>query len=397
MIPEAQGNMRQCAGLMGAVPLPGTPPGRGRPSGPLRATIAPVTAPDSRPVPGLGLLRRLRRPRVRRWLPAAPALLALLAGAPAAAAHGGGLPPAPDLPAFVLGWSFDLTIWLPLVAAAIAYLWAVRRVNADHRSNPVPRDRPAFFLLGLAAIAIALQSGIERYDTTLFSVHMLQHVILIFLAAPAIVLAAPITLVLRVATPASRRRWVLPVLHSRLVRVIGHPLVAWLLFTAVMWGTHFSPLFEAALENVWLHDLEHALYLASSMLFWWPIVGRDPGPWRMGHPARLLFLFIQMPFNSFLGVAILFAGTVLYPHYATTGRLWGPTPLEDQQAAGAIMWGLGDAGFLLALLLATAAWMRHDEAVTRRREATEDARAAAAGAKAAAARAAADPAAAPSA
>jgi putative copper resistance protein D len=306
-----------------------------------------------------------------------PALLALLAGAPAAAAHGGGVPAAPDAAAFVLDWSFDLTIWLPLVAAAAAYLWAVRRVNIAHPANPVPRDRPAFFLLGLAAIAIALQSGIERYDTTLFSVHMVQHVILIFLAAPAIVLAAPITLVLRVATPGTRRRWILPILDSRAVRVIGHPLVAWLLFTAVMWGTHFSPLFDAALENVWLHDLEHVLYLASSMLFWWPIVGRDPSPWRMGHPARLLFLFMQMPFNSFLGVAILFSGTVLYPHYATTGRLWGPTPLDDQQAAGAIMWGLGDAGFLLALLIATAAWMGHDEVVTRRREAAEDARAAA--------------------
>jgi cytochrome c oxidase assembly factor CtaG len=121
----------------------------------------------------------------------------------------------------VLGRSLDLTIWLPLVAAAAAYLWAVRRVNAAHPANPVPWDRPAFFLLGLAAIAIAiaLQSGIERYDTTLFSVHLVQHVILIFLAAPAIVLAAPITLVLRVATPGTRRRWILPILQSRAVRL----------------------------------------------------------------------------------------------------------------------------------------------------------------------------------
>jgi putative copper resistance protein D len=274
----------------------------------------------------------------------------------------------------VLGWSFDPTIWLPLAIAAAAYLWAVRRVNAAHPANPVPRDRPAFFLLGLAAIAIALQSGIERYDTTLFSLHMVQHVILIFLAAPAIVLSAPITLVLRVATPRVRQRWVLPVLDSRVVRVIGHPLVAWVLFAAVMWGTHFSPLFDAALENVWLHDLEHVLYLVSSVLFWMPIVGRDPSPWRLGYPARLLYLFVQMPLNSFLGVAILYSGTILYPHYATTGRLWGPSPLQDQQAAGAIMWGLGDAGFLLALLLLIAAWMRVDEAVTRRRESAEDAR-----------------------
>jgi putative copper resistance protein D len=84
-----------------------------------------------------------------------------------------------------------------------------------------------------------------------------------------------------------------------------------------------------------------------------------------------------MPLNSFLGVAILYSATILYPHYATTGRPWGPTPLEDQQAAGAVMWGLGDAGFLIALLVLIAAWMRNDEAATRRREAVEDARAAA--------------------
>jgi putative copper resistance protein D len=94
----------------------------------------------------------------------------------------------------------------------------------------------------------------------------------------------------------------------------------------------------------------------------------------LGYPARLLYLFVQMPLNSFLGVAILYSGRILYPHYATTGRLWGPSPLQDQQAAGAIMWGLGDAGFLLALLLLIAAWMRFDEAVTRRRESAEDAR-----------------------
>jgi cytochrome c oxidase assembly factor CtaG len=76
-------------------------------------------------------------------------------------------------------------------------------------------------------------------------------------------------------------------------------------------------------------------------------------------------------------VAILFSGQVLYPHYATTGRLWPPSPLEDQQLAGAIMWGVGDAAFLVAILLVIAGWMRHDEAVTRRREAVEDARAAA--------------------
>ena len=327
----------------------------------------------------------LRLARLPAGALAALPLAALLA-APAVRAHGGDVPPPPDLAAFVFGWSFHPLVVVPLLAAAAAYLWAVRRVNAAHPGSPVPADRPVFFLAGLACVAVALLSGIERYDTELFAVHMVQHMLLVFGAAPALILAAPITLVLRAATPGVRRRWALPVLRSRVVMVIGHPLVAWLLFTAVMWGSHVSPLFDAALEDPLVHDLEHALYMATALLFWWPVVGRDPSPWRLPHAARLLYLVLQMPLNSLLGVAILFSEQVLYPHYATTGRTWPPSPIEDQQLAGAIMWGIGDAGFLVAILLVIAAWMRHEEAATRRRESADDARAAGAqaGAQAAA-------------
>ena len=127
--------------------------------------------------------------------------IAALLAVPSALAHGDGVPPPPDLAAFLTGWSFYPQVVIPLLAAAAAYLWAVRRVNAAHPANPVPLDRPVFFLVGLACIAVALLSGIERYDTELFAVHMVQHMLLVFGAAPAIILAAPITLVLRVATP----------------------------------------------------------------------------------------------------------------------------------------------------------------------------------------------------
>lgn len=305
------------------------------------------------------------------WLPVA-ALLAV----PAALAHGGEVPPPPDLAAFLLGWSFHPQIALSLLLAAAAYMWAVRRVNAAHPANPVPRDRPAFFLVGLACLAVALMSGIERYDTELFSVHMVQHALIVFGAAPAFVLAAPITLLLRAASPELRNRWILPILRSRVVRVLAHPVVAWVLFAAVTWGSHLSPLFDAALEDPIVHDLEHILYLSTAMLFWWPVVGRDPSPWRLPYPARIGYLFLQMPLMSLLGVLILFSETVIYPHYMTTGRPWTPTPLEDQQLAGALMWGVGDAVFLLAIFIVIAAWMRTEEDATRRREAAEDARAA---------------------
>ena len=203
---------------------------------------------------------------------------------------------------------------------------------------------------------------------------MVQHLLLVFGAAPAIVLAAPITLLLRVATPEVRNRWILPVLRSRVVRVIAHPLVAWLLFTFVMWGSHVSPLFDAALEDPLVHDLEHGLYLASALLFWWPVVGRDPSPYRLPYPARVFYLFLQMPLNSLLGVAILFSEQVLYPHYATTGRPWPPVAAGGPAAGRARSCGASATpASCVAILLVIAAWMRHEEAATRRREAAEDA------------------------
>jgi putative copper resistance protein D len=316
----------------------------------------------------------LRSSAVRLVALVTATVAAALAAAGPVLAHGGEIPPPPDLAAFVMGWSFHPQVVLGLVGAAAAYVWAVRRVNVAHPDNRVPGDRPVFWLVGLACLAIALLSGIERYDTELFSVHMIQHVLIVFGAGPALVLAAPITLLLRVATPGARNRWILPVLRSRVVKVVAHPLVAWVLFTVVTWGSHISPLFDAALEDPLVHDLEHALYLSTAMLFWWPVVGRDPSPWRLPYPARIGYLFLQMPLMSLLGVVILFSSTVIYPHYMTTGRPWLPTPLEDQQLAGALMWGIGDTVFIIAILLVIAAWMRHEEETTRRREAVEDTR-----------------------
>ncbi len=121
-----------------------------------------------------------------------------------------------DLPGVLLLWSFDPTIVLPLALAAAGYLWAVRTVDAAHPNTPVPRRRIVAWLAGLIVIEIALQSPIEAYDTTLFSDHMVQHVLLTIVAAPLLALGAPITLLLRFARPETRRRWILPVLHSRI-------------------------------------------------------------------------------------------------------------------------------------------------------------------------------------
>lgn len=295
----------------------------------------------------------------------AAGLLAVLGsailGAAPVLAHGTAPDGPPTIGALVFGWSFEPAVVLGLLAAALAWVALVHRVDRAHPANPVPRRRSVAFVAGLAAIAVALLSGIEAWDTTLFSVHMVQHLLLTLVAAPLIALGAPITTLLRAATPNVRRAILLPILHSRVLRVLAFPVVTWVVFAAVMWGSHFSPLFDASLEDPLVHDLEHALYLGAGLLFWWPAVGLDPSPWRMAYPVRLMYVFLQMPQNTFLAITILGSGVPLYAHYASLGRSWGPSPLEDQQIAGSLMWLGGDILFLAALAAILAGWMRHEQ------------------------------------
>ena len=287
-----------------------------------------------------------------------------------ASAHGPVPADPPTALNLLFGWSIEPDVALGLGLAAFVWIRFVRQVNRAHPANPVPRRRSICFLAGLAVIAFSLMSGIDTYDTTLFSVHMVQHLLLTLVAAPLIVLGAPITLLLRVSTPNVRHRVILPILHSRVLKVLSFPVVAWVLFAATMWWTHFSPIFDLALENPAVHDFEHLLYLTVGLLFWWPAVGLDPSPWRMSHPVRAMYVFLQMPQNTFLAVTIMNSPMVLYAHYATNVRTWGPTALEDQQTAGGLMWLTGDMLFLTAILLIIAGWMVHEqkqEAIVDRR------------------------------
>jgi len=305
------------------------------------------------------------RPPLRRAIAAASlaglASLPGLAAPLAAAAHGPVPADAPTLANLALNWHVEPLVAAALVLAAVAWLALVRRVRRVHPETPVPAVRSVAFLGGLFAIAVALMSGIERYDTTLFSVHMVQHLLLLLVAPPLIAFAAPVTQLLRAASRGVRVRLLLPMLHSTAASVLGNPIVAWLTFGLVLWISHFSPLFNIALEDQGAHDLEHAAYLVAGLLFWWPVVGLDPAPRRMSYAARVLYLLLQLPINSFLGMAILFADDPLYPHYATLGSPYGITALADQQLAGGLMWLAGDIAFIGAILGIVAAWMRHDQ------------------------------------
>jgi cytochrome c oxidase assembly factor CtaG len=258
----------------------------------------------------------------------------------------------------VTRWSFDPLTAAALAAAAVAYGRAVRRVATDHPQHPFPRFRQAAFHAGLAVVAIAALSPVHAYADERFVVHMAQHVLLTLVAAPLLVLGAPLTLAVR-ASAAPRRRRLLRVLNGRLVGVVGHPIVAWVQFAVVMWATHFSGFFQLAMQNPWVHALEHGLFLGSAALFWWPVLGETAGRWRLSYPLRLLYVALAMPQNTFLALAILSADDVLYANYAS---------LSDQRRAGGLMWIAGDLTLLAAVLVLAGAWAHHEERSERRRE-----------------------------
>ncbi len=275
-------------------------------------------------------------------------LAARLTGLGRSIAHGA-LDPGPT--SFVTAWPLEPLLWIALIAAAVAYIRLFARVPG------YPSVRRAHFLMGIGAIAVALVTPVAVYADSYFWVHMVQHLLLTMVAAPLIALSAPATLALRASSPAVRQK-LGRALHSRALQVLTHPLVTWGAFAAVMWASHFSPVYDLALRNEAVHVLEHLVYLAAGFLFWWPIVGLDPTSRPLRWPARIGYLVLAMPQQSFLGLAIYSSGRVLYPHYA---ELHPPLEaLADQRTAGIMMWVGGDLLFIVALAFAVGAWMRRD-------------------------------------
>lgn len=300
--------------------------------------------------------------------PLAAFLAALVALAPSVALAHGADAPKPSLSVLLTRWEFDPVFIILAGSATWWYVATARAVSHGHPASPWPRKRLAFFLSGIAVMALAVMSPPFSYDGVLFAVHMWQHILLMMVAAPLMLLGTPITLLLRSVSSPTRKNVILPILHSRVVRALTFPVVAWLLFAGTMWGSHYSPLFNAALEHEWLHWFEHVLYVTVALMFWWQVIGQDPTPWRMAHPIRMLYVFLQMPQNSFLALSIYGADRVLYSHYATTLRTWGPSPLADQQLAGITMWVVGDVLFLAAVAFVIAGWVKHEELEAKRQD-----------------------------
>jgi putative membrane protein len=248
---------------------------------------------------------------------------------------------------------------LLIVAAAGLYLVGVRTFDARHPRAPFPHRWSVAFAAGLAAVAVALVGPVDRLAGERFSWHMVQHLLLVMVAPPLLLLGRPLLLARRAAPPRVRRT-LTSTLRSRAVHALTHPVVAWTGLAVALWATHFTDLYQAALTSGSVHALEHALYLGAGLLFWFPVVGAEPSPRRLSHPARLLYLFTAAPAGALLAATLFQSERILYPAYGGAGAL------ADQQAAGAIMWIGGGLLFLVAVLMVAASWARHD-----RREAAQ--------------------------
>ena len=278
-----------------------------------------------------------------------------------------GLPPAPH--DVWEAWNLDPLVVVPLAAVLVIHHRGRRRTG-----TPTDRRRSRAFDAAWWALALALVSPVDALSSALASAHMLQHVLLVLVAAPLLAVAAPLPTLLRGLPPVVARSLV-PVKDGPLgtvARGLAHPAIAWVVHVATLWVWHASAAYDAALAVPAVHAAEHGSFLLTGVLLWRSLVG--PHRVRSSDGAGVLAVFGLALQSVLLAALLTFAGTAWYDGYTTTTGPWGLTPLADQQLAGAIMWipaGALHVGVGLALFVS---WLRSGDAPTHRSEATVVAR-----------------------
>jgi putative copper resistance protein D len=268
----------------------------------------------------------------------------------------------------VLGsWTFDPILGAGILLAACAYLVGVRAANRRTPSRPWPHRYTVSFLSALVIAWIVLLGPPGAYDDEFFWAHMVQHLALMMLVAPLLLLGSPVLLILRVSTPRVRRRWIVPTLRSRVALALTNPVVGWVIFAGVLVATHFSGFFEFCLEHPLVHDyVEHPIYLIAGLIYYYPLLPGNPGPRRVSHAIRTLSLFSMMFPETMTGFFIYATPYLMYPYYATSERPFGPSPLRDQQWGGAIMWSASMLVDAVWVTLAARDWLQNERRVAER-------------------------------
>jgi putative membrane protein len=263
----------------------------------------------------------------------------------------------------------DLNILAGLIAAAVAYAAGLRRLWRAGPGAP-SAGQAACFAAGLATVVLALLSPLDTLAHGLFVAHMAQHMLLVMVAAPLLVLGAP-GLPLAVSLAPDWRRRLGRLRHRPAVHgardLLTRPLVAWAVHVGTLWAWHMPGPYQAALGNDLVHAVEHASFLATAVLFWWVVLSRQ-GRRRLAPGFAVLYLFAAALQGSALGALLTLAPAPLYPLQAASAPAWGPAPLADQQLAGLVMWVPADLVYLGAAGALFMGWLLSLERTSPRQE-----------------------------
>lgn len=278
-----------------------------------------------------------------------------------------------DLPPFTLGraleFSADLFFLIGCLLGLVLYGWGVLRLR--RRGDSWPVGRTVAFVLGVLTVALVMCTKLNDYGMIMFSVHMVQHMIISMVSPILLLLGAPVTLALRALPVAGRgrtgpRELLSALLHSRYVRIVTHPAFTIPLFIASLYGLYFTPLFDFLMGSKAGHLAMMVHFLAVGLVFFWPIMGIDPGPHRPGYVMRMLELFAGMPFHAFFGIALMMASEPMVGAYRTPPASLGIDALTDQNAAGGIAWAFSEIPSVLVLIALVYQWYRSEQRQARR-------------------------------
>ena len=295
---------------------------------------------------------------------------------PAEYLTGKALPPPLDAAKFITAWNLDLLWVLVVVFGVFFYLAGVVRLR--RRGDAWPWHRTVLWVSGMVVLLWVTNGSINVYEQFLFSEHMLGHMLLTMAIPVFLVLGAPLTLALRTIRKrddGSRgaREWILLLVHSRVARVLTHPLVAAGLFAASLWVFYYSSLFRWATTDHVGHEWMTIHFLIVGYLFVQTLVGIDPVGNQAPYPLRLILLLATMALHAFFGLAMISnTGLFLSDWYGAMGRTWGATPLQDQQAAGGIAWSVGEIPTVSLAIIVAILWSRSDTREAKRRDRAAD-------------------------
>ncbi|MFD7876221.1 cytochrome c oxidase assembly protein [Streptomyces sp. NPDC059766] len=278
-----------------------------------------------------------------------------------------------DLPPFTLGrglqWSADPFFLVACLLALALYGWGVVRLR--RRGDAWPVGRTVSYTVGVLTVMAVMCTGLNDYGMVMFSVHMVQHMVISMLSPILILLGAPATLALRALPVAGRgrkgpRELLLALLHSRYMRVITHPAFTIPMFIASLYALYFSPLFDFLMGSRAGHIAMMVHFLAVGVVFFWPIIGVDPGPNRPGHLMRMLELFAGMPFHAFFGIALMMGSTPMVDSFRNPPASLAIDALSDQNAAGGIAWAFSEIPSVLVLIALLFQWYGSEQRQAKR-------------------------------